>query len=64
MGISQEQIDKLPLISLDEFEGKVVEFKKTNLVLQKHHGGWQSLPPHLLKHLFVKIGAKPIVNKY
>lgn len=65
--ITQEQIDVLPLIPLEEFRKKVEEQKKNNFVIRKldnECGGWESWPPHLIRDLFFRIGARPIINKY
>lgn len=48
----------LPYVSAEEFEQKVNEFAKTNLVLQ-YIQHWRYLPLHLIKNLCTKVGCKP-----
>lgn len=67
MHVTQEEVDRLPLIPLDEFEFKVNDFGKENIIVRKlckDLGSWEKFPAHLLRQLFSKIGAKPIINKY
>ena len=65
--ISQETVDRLPVIPLNEFNEKVNELCKSNWVLKKlwtECGGLEEMAPHLQRDLFNRIGAKPLINKY
>lgn len=67
MYITQEEVDKLPLIPQEEFEEKVKELSKTNIILRRLIrvlGTWEELEPYLLSKLFYWIGARPLMNKY
>jgi len=61
--------DKLPYtyISLTEFNEKVKEFSKTNVLLnsllENKYRTWRELPEHLIQDLFKKLGCKPIIYK-
>lgn len=62
---------ELPYIPLNEFNEKVAEFAKTNFVLKNlfsnpksHIKKWEDLPPHLIEDLFMKLGCKPLMQKY
>lgn len=64
-------MEELPYVELSEFNKKVNEFAKTNLVLKNcfsHPNSkikyWEDLPPHLIQDLFVKLGCKPSIQKY
>lgn len=63
-----ESTTELPYISLDEFNKKVDEFAKTNVLLQNLLANklktWEQLPPHLIQDLFKKLGCKPSMQKY
>jgi hypothetical protein len=61
----------LPYVELADFNQKVVEFAKTNMVLTNvfNHPKskiktWEDLPPHLIQDLFQKVGCKPLIQKY
>jgi hypothetical protein len=63
--------NQLPYIDATEFNEKVAEFAKTNIVLKNvfNHPNskiktWEQLPPHLIQDLFNKLGCKPSIQKY
>lgn len=63
--------NQLPYIDATEFNEKVAEFAKTNIVLNNvfNHPKskiktWEQLPPHLIQDLFNKLGCKPSIQKY
>lgn len=67
MMVTQEEVDKLPAISLDEFEARVEELLGRNESLKRlvvDARGWGNLKPHFLRDLFWLIGARPLFNKY
>lgn len=63
--------NELPYIDATEFENKVAEFAKTNVVLNTvfnhpntKYKTWEDLPRHLIQDLFKKLGCKPSIQKY
>jgi len=65
--ITQEQVDSLPIIPLNEFNEKIEKFKKENWLVNKlinELGSWENFPPHLIRDLFYRLGSKPQINKY
>ena len=67
MLVSQEEVDKLPLIELKEFEIRFEKLANEHWLigkLYKELGSWENFAPHLRRQLFEKIGARPIINKY
>ena len=63
--------EELRHIRLSEFEDKVADYAKTNLVLKNIFSHprskikrWQDLPEHLIQDLFKKLGCKPFFREY
>lgn len=66
-----KSVEELPYIDLKEFNHKVEEFAKTNVILTALFNNpksriktWEALPTHLLQDLFKKLGCKPSIQKY
>lgn len=63
-----ENKSELPYVPIDEFNKKVDEFAKTNVLLQNLFANkiksWEELPKHLIQDLFKKLGCKPSMQKY